>query len=490
MERHTVMANLSELAGVRYYRSASDPETFYFLPDTPAPQRDPRGRPALTLWLDRTGARLQLGCRWEVGAERLAALKRELLASHPELSLPLLRLQPAPIGAVGAEVALGDGVAEPTTVARASSSGFTPYVAVFNVTLDEARREQVLAALHGREGFMTITYHGALASSVTASIVIEGDVAEDLEELPASPSAEACLAQVAAALEAGRLTMARSGDQGAPEELWRRAEEQAMTRAAMELRRLFVGAQGAARGAVVRATEARLRAEASLSDTVDLPLVGRADVADWFAAGDGAGHVRDISGGSTGTKTPPPTDPGQRPPPAEVPTVGLGFTPGQMPVAFIQLRRGGWRGTLRGPAFEAIALPAGVAGPVEVTVTYTTGAPYTVRLDVPEAASLALAPADLGLAEVVVDGEARRDAGAREVRARLRYRAAGAGADDDRMVYLRGDTWVARWFLITRGPALDGDLELEWREVGAGGAPTWHRPGRVDTTTIVLRADA
>lgn len=483
------MTTFSELAGVRYYRSESDPETFVMLPDAPVPQRDPRGRPALTLWVDRAGARLQLGCRWEVGAERLAALKRELLRLHPELSPPLLRLQPASLGAVCAELALGDGVAEAAPVASTSSSGFTPYAAVFNVMLDDAQREQALAALHGRANFMTLTYRGALAGNVTATVTIDGDVAEDLEELPPNPGAEACLAQVAAALEAGRLTMARSGDTGTPEELWRRAEEQAMTRAATELRRLYIGAQGPARGAVKRSAEARLHAEVSQSETVELPLVGRADVADWFAAGDGAEHVRDISGGSSGTKTPPPTDPGKRPPPAGGAKVGLGFTPGQMPVAFVQLRRGGWKGTLRGPAFDAVGLPAGVAGPIEVTTAYTTGAPYTVRLEAPGPEDLALAPVDLGLAEVVVDGQARRDAGAREVRVRLRYRAAGAGADDDRMVYLRGDTWVARWFLITRAPALDGDLELEWREVGAGGAPTWHRPERVDTTTIVLPTD-
>jgi hypothetical protein len=86
----------------------------------------------------------------------------------------------------------------------------------------------------------------------------------------------------------------------------------------------------------------------------------------------------------------------------------------------------------------------------------------------------------------VADGRARRDAGAREVRLRLRYRAAGAGSDDDRTVYLRRDTWVARWFLISRAPTLDGALELEWREVGASGAPTWHRPEPIETTTITL----
>ncbi|NTU82807.1 MAG: hypothetical protein HGA45_26145, partial [Chloroflexales bacterium] len=73
-----------------------------------------------------------------------------------------------------------------------------------------------------------------------------------------------------------------------------------------------------------------------------------------------------------------------------------------------------------------------------------------------------------------------------EVRLRLRYSAAGAGTDDERTVYLRRETWAARWFLITRAPTLDGTLELEWRELGQRGAPTWHRPTPIDTTTITL----
>lgn len=479
----TEISEYRELAGVRYYRSDSDPETFFFLPDPPAPQRDPRDRPALTLWVDKAGARLQLGCRWEASAEQLAALKRELLRNHPELSLPLLRLQPAPLGAVSAELALGDGVAALVPVARVSSSGFTPYAALFNVMLDDTQREQTLAALHGRAGFMIITYRGALAGSVTATIAIDGDVAEDLEELPANPSAEACLAQVATAIEAGRLTMARSGSMGAPDELWQRAEEQAITRASEELYRLSIGAQRPPLSAVVRSAEARLHAEVSLSAPAELPLAGRTDVADWFAAGDGATHVRHIGGD---TEAPPPAGSDERHPPVGALTVGLGFAPNQMPVAFLQLRRGGWSGTLRGPAFAAVELPAGAAGPLEVTTTYTSGAPYMVTFEAPWPEGLDLTPANLGLAEVVIDGQARRDAGAREVRARLRYRAAGTGTDDDRTIYLRRDAWVARWFLITRASTLSGALELEWREVGASGAPTWHRPEPIDTTTITL----
>lgn len=469
------IAEQRELAGVSYYRSDSDPETFFYLPGAPAPERDLRGRPALTLWVDGSGARLQLGCRWDVAAERLAALKAELLRANPELSPARIRLQPAPLGQVSAELALGDGVSEPVAIASAPSSGFTPYSALFNVALDEAQREQAIAALHGRTGFLSLAYRGVRAESVTATVIISGEVAEDLEQLPADPGPEACLAQVAEALEAGRLAAARSGDAEAPDELWRRAAELALARAATELRLL--------RSGTVSATEARLQVEASLAAPAGLPLVARADVADWFAAGEGAAHVRPLPGGAGGL-TPPP-DPGASPPPAAA-SVGLAFAPAELPVAFVRLRRGAWSGTLRGPAFAAVALPADGAGPLEVTTSYTSGAPYTVTLEAPGPQSFALTPADLGLAEVVVDGRARRDAGAREVRLRLRYRAAGAGSDDDRTVYLRREEWTARWFLITRAPALEGELELEWREVGANGAPTWRRPEPIDTTTITL----
>lgn len=463
-----------ELAGIHYYQR-DDPETFYFLPGTPEPERDARGRPALTLWVAPSGARLQLGVRWGVAPEALAALKRELLRANPGLSAAVIRLQPAPLGQVEAELAIGDGAGEPKTVALVASSGYTPYAALFNVTLDDAQREQVLAALHGRAGFVTVAYSGARAAEVTATATVSGDVAADLDELPASPGAEACLARVAAALEAGRLVLERTGDAGAPDELWRRAEEQAISRAAAELRKLKAGAPGLL--TTPRGHEAALRAEASLRAEVELPVAARADVAGWFAGGDGAAHVRTVSGGAT---SPPPAGP------AGAQQVSLAFAPAGMPVAFVRLRRGPWSGTLRGPDFAAVELPAGSTGPLEVTTSYTSGAPYSVALDTPGPQGFVLTPADLGLAEVTVDGRARREAGAREARVRLRYRAAGAGADDDRTVYLRRDEWTARWFLVTRAPAPDGELELEWREVAASGAPTWHRPQSIDTTTITL----
>lgn len=499
-----------EAAGLRCYPSRSDPDSFYFLPAAPEPERDSRGRPGLTLWVGASGGRLQLGARWGAAPEALAALKRELLRAHPELSAATLRLQPAPLGDVSAELALGDGETAPMPIARVTSSGFMPYAALFNVALDDAQRERVLAALHGRAGFLTLTYRGLRSGVVTATVTIAGDVTIDLAELPADPGAEACLAQVAAALEAGRLTLTHAGDMEAPEELWRRAEEQALARAAVELHRLHGGAQRPTSAAAPRTTEAALHAEASLSATTALPVARRVDVADWFAAGEGAAHVRTLSGdvvaprkpdgaggvpppppagpgdpAGPGTSTPPPAGPG-KPNPGVALTVGLAFAPAGLPVAFVRLQRGAWSATLRGPAFAAIELPADSAGPLEVTTSYTLGAPYSATLDTPGPTGFALTPADLGLAEVIVDGQARREAGAREVRLRLRYKAAGAGSDDDRTVYLRRDDWTARWFLITRSPTLDGSLELEWREVGANGAPTWQRPRPIDTTTITL----
>lgn len=476
-----------ELAGVRFYPSDSDPETFFFLPDAPEPQRDPQGRPSLTLWVDNAGARLQLGGRWDVAPDRLAALKRELLRRQPELSPALVRLAPAPLSQVAAELALGDGEQAPVSLARVPSSGFAPYQTLFNVTLDATQREQALAALHGRTGFLTLAYRGMLAGSATATVTISGDVVEDLEMLPDRPSIEACRAQVGVAIDAGRLRVERVGGADASAELWRRAEEQARAQAATELRRLHAGApRQPVLGSGLLSTEAHLQAEASLSERADQPYTARVDIADWFVGGVGALHVRNTSGGVTGT--PPPADTERPPPPGgstAVATVALGFAPAELPVAFVRLRRGAWSGTLRGPAFAAVELPAG-AGPLEVTTNYTSGAPYSVALAAPGAAGWQLSPADLGLAEVTVDATARRDAGAREVRLRLRYSAAGAGNDDDRTVYLRRDTWTAHWFLITRAPSLDGALELEWREIGANGAPAWQRPAPIETTTITL----
>ena len=284
----------------------------------------------------------------------------------PTLALAQPALRPAPVSVAQVELALGDGQGAYETLKTAASSGFPPFAAIFAVSLTVAQKERVLAALNGREGFLTVTYRGALTATVVATATIAGDVYDDIAELGRAPALAKCLAQVARALELGRLTLEISETE-APAELRERAADQARSKAARVMLRMAGDAATSSWSRPASATAA-LTATARLEDTVQLPIERRADISAWFASGGGADQIRVVGA----------TLPDPRPAPADAPNVALGFDPHGAPIAFVELARGAAQSTLRGPSFTAATLPAGAEGPLIVTTHYTAaGAPDT-----------------------------------------------------------------------------------------------------------------
>lgn len=162
----------SDFHGIHYYRSKVDQETFFFLPEGPTAQKDPRGKPTLSLIVSDQGAILQLGAQWAADDQLLLKLK-EHLARHFHLDQSLIRLSPAPLSIEKVVLALGDGAGQFDELATSSSSGYPPYSAIFNVRLTAEQKAQAIAALNGRQGFLTVTYRGLLSTPGQSPVPIE-----------------------------------------------------------------------------------------------------------------------------------------------------------------------------------------------------------------------------------------------------------------------------------------------------------------------------
>lgn len=346
-----------------YYRDRTTPNRFYYIPGEPTPELAPNGAPTLALWVTDTDARLQLGVQWHVNAAAEESLRRMIALHHPPLTAAALNLQPAPLQVQSVDLLLGDGQAPMQTLATAKSSGFPPYITIFGVALDATQKNQAIAALHGRTGFLAVRYR----------ITVQN---------------------VAGHWEAGeRIT----------------------------------------------------------------------DIGDWFAERIGSDHIQIVP-----TPSLQPSKPAS---PAGL-QIEVGEALQSAPLAYIHVERDGQTALLRPPNFAPATLaPATESAPVRCITYYTTGQPYSTNLTpVAGATMYQLTPADLGLALVTVSAPTHEAAKAHEVRVLVRYRPTGAGSDDERTVYLRGDHWQEGWWVITRHPTLQGELEITAKVTQANGA--------------------
>ncbi|MDQ5870870.1 MAG: hypothetical protein M3547_01505 [Acidobacteriota bacterium] len=461
--------------GIQWYRSEEKPSDFFFVPGDPEPERGPDGEPTLSVWVSDRGSTLQLGARWGVDAERLERLRAFLAEQFPDLEPALIRLLPTPASIESVGLFLVDDNEGPRELKTVPSSGFPPYSALFHVSLTAEDTPRVVAAVNGRKDVLTVCYRGSISKETFVEVSIEGEVGEGLAALGANPSPADCRSWIETALAEGRLNWRRSGSQDVAEELWNKAERLAREKAALALGRLAQEADPSRpRAGDVVLDSTMLRASAAVRERVPIPSTRVTDVAKWFPAAAAANHIHVLPGAATAT-------PAHLAGPSGAQPVRLGFETENAPIAFVQVGRGEASATFRAPTFEPIALPTGV-GPFVVKTQYSSGGPpYETN-----AAESVLAPHDLGLARVMVDGSRLRKAGAQEARVRVRYRPSGGGAEDDRTVYLRGEKWMESWFVVTRAADLNGRLEFEWKETTADGSVIRHSLSKADAPQIRL----
>ncbi len=448
-----------EVQGLHCFQSSDDPSMFFYVPANPGPEVDSQNRPTLLMFVSGTGAMLQLGSNWKAEGSQLEALRSELAKRHPEIDPSAIRLSTGASSVQKVTLALGNGQGSFDTLQSSTSSGFPPYSAIFNVRLTNEQKNRAVAALNGRSGFLKITYLVTVPEFLSVDVTIRGDVKDQLAALDSSATLADCRESVEAALADGRLTLEAADHGPVSDEMRRKAKRLATDKAAGALLQMIhVDPSPPA--------DTQLEVKAALTDTAMISEERSTDISSWFAGGAGPDHVKPLPGAGGGT---PPVSP---PAGADDPVL-LGFEDRtDLPIAFVEIARAGKKVVLRPPAFEKVTLAHGDStDPATVTTNYTTGGPpFKMTLAGPGTDGWIIAPEQLGLQRVVVDAAARRDAGAKEVRVRIRYRPSGQGSDDDRTIYLRKDTWTTSFYEVTRSATLDGVLEFEWKETGADGS--------------------
>jgi hypothetical protein len=458
------LPDLIELDGVICFQKEGEPDVWSYIPGSPTPEMV-NGRPTLALFVSATGGTLQMGARWGLTSQQLETLKAEI-ARRRGVPAGQVGLQPAPATVRSVSVEVGEGSGPFESVASAKSSGFSPFNTIFRVQLDVARKNAVVAALNEREGFLAVRFRIATSVKISARVVVEGDIAGALRDLSPDASEAEVAEWLDKAIEEARVSLLVEPLGDAAEDLIYRARQLGIDNFARALRAKLRGARAKV------PEESTLRVEAVASGMVSRELERVADVSKWFPGGTGKDHITVLPGG----------DPGPTPTPTDV-VVGIGFPFVELPVAFVEARAGNEKALLRPPRFEPVHLKT--AEPqtnIQLTTRYTTGAAsYSAQVTTGRAAQLG--PAELGLTQITVDGQARREAGAKRIDGQLRAVPGGA----DRTFSFSGQHWTVSFFLVTRGEPLAGEFELEWTEEFAQGPPARRQMTAKDQTTVVLQ---
>ena len=162
-----------DIEGVHLSPNA-DGTTILYVPPTPTPELDPNGRPTLSVFKMPQATTLQLGAHFSLSSADLAALKGKVGAQYP--SLRAATLQPAPIQVQKAAVVLADSNGAQTELGASPTSAFSPYAAVFSLTLTPSQAAQAISAVGGRQGVLFVDYT-FLPQGATAPVAKRCDVA-------------------------------------------------------------------------------------------------------------------------------------------------------------------------------------------------------------------------------------------------------------------------------------------------------------------------
>jgi hypothetical protein len=458
--------------GVLYYKSEDKPDTFFYLPGDPVPERNSEGRPTLSLFVSDQGGMLQLGSKWTVETDTLESL-RDLIREEHELDPSLIMLSQVNASIDKVTLALGDGEKEFEDLATSASSGFPPYTALFNVQLTKEQKAPVMTSINGREKFLEVRYDIKLTFPVTAKVKISGDMKEDLETNKEELSPEDSMILIKNALSEGRLKIERSASEGTPDGLMEKAELMAHEEAARLIRQMSAKSETGIEESTIEATS-------SLTEMKDIQIKRITDVSSWFPEGTGSDHVQVLPVSVVDSET-HVKQVGEK-------TIKLGFEEREIPVAFIEVISGEEKVFFRSPSFEPVSLPMDKVGKVlEIKTQYNIGgSPYKSEIQVEGSEHILLQPFHLGLMKVVVDGSRPHDKGSRKARVEVRYRAQGEGTEEDKTIYFRRDDWISSWFIVTRSENLAGVLEWEWKETTNDGSIIRHPVKTTDETKLIL----
>jgi hypothetical protein len=440
---------------------AGDPGHYFYIPRG-QPEMASAGSPAVLLVKNSAGGMLQLGSTFTVDPADLAKILTRLNLAQ-DVTIPI-KLDEAPLKIRGARLTLQMAGA-PLELAKAQPSNLPPYTALFRATLNPEQTKAVEAALGGKTGSLTVAYDFDRIEKAGAHALISGEATRAATDLSEDASPEEAESWVQQAIENGTLKLQAEKWGAESESILARAIDAAKGKAvAFVLSMQGPSVTSSSRRLDTLSADVRLEEPRTRSDNRD------ADVGSWFAHGPKASIL-----------TAPDT--GQASPGGAPVTVRLRFDPKDAPLAFIEVSGDGPAAALRGPVWQPVTVNS--SGRIHLRVRYTTGAaPFENDIET-QTSEHQLLIEELGMAQVVVDANARKTAGASQLKLDVKYVQNGQEADSWPIKFRYGD-WTDQWFVVTGGPGLNGSLEYQWQETEADGSTTSGGPLTTHEPNIVI----
>ncbi|UVT16504.1 MAG: hypothetical protein H8K04_02760 [Nitrospira sp.] len=278
--------------GLYGYEDSDSPDTFYYVPGEPSPERDPQGKPTLSLLAFEDTAILKLGARWGPEEKTLDAFRRDIVDQFPtrRLTSSMVRLTHSPITMRSADLVVTCENGRSEFLQSVATSGFPPFMAIFNVRLNAVAKASVIRALHGTPHLLTVKYRGCFTSPLPLSASISGDARDEVRALRPSSTVAEARALVDRALASGQFTLTRHSPRGMPTGIEDLVEEEVRMAAARALGWLVQ------RQATVADPEVlRFAVTISKALNMEIPFDIATDVSTWFPRTQGNTHIRVVN---------------------------------------------------------------------------------------------------------------------------------------------------------------------------------------------------
>ena len=211
-------------------------------------------------------------------------MRAEIAQKNPTLSLPRIRLLPAPVNIKGVTFQISDGH-QLQDVKTVTCSNYPPFTALVNLMLEPGSTARVASALRGETEMMAVRYELQLPVASHMEVALCGDVQAELAQLGPAATQEECRQVIQAALDGGQLTVQWSAPGNVQDEAHTKVLKTAVDRAATFLLSLVAGVS-----LPTASTNLEVTADGTFEQTLNFTSV--ADVGTWFSSEPGGTNIR------------------------------------------------------------------------------------------------------------------------------------------------------------------------------------------------------
>lgn len=453
------------------YREKNDPATVYYIPLTVIAEKGQQEKLQFSLMLAGNSHMLQLACRWDIDRVLLTKLNTALLQMLRSEGLTTINFSAPSLNVKEVRLELADKNKKYTTLQSATSSGFPPYNAVFNLKINNEQKDQVLHTLNGTDDHMRIVYVVNVPVTHTSTATLKGllNKIKGLEDLESgNKSINEIFDQ---ALEDGifEINIYEANDAITTDKLRQIVFSKAI-KALNEYAKNKNSFSTAARDIVI--DEGQLEITASFETNNEVIIEPEANVADWFA---GQRTTDFISGSPLMEEASLKSNVGQekvilstvetgsKANSVEAVTISAPADIQDTSVNFISISSGETKATIAPPAFAPVKISTAAAGKsLNVITSYTDGsAAFDTTINTDNGEAYTLKPSDIGLAEIIFDASLLEAEEADSCRVHISYTPKGSGTDDERTIYMKRGEWISKWYVCTKDKRLNGELKYD-----------------------------